>query len=141
MAFAGCGAVVHCMEIIIPCGSLIFLFLLVIYFISIFSSTSVETGFTLEWGFWCVVFKQYVTSQNVHLHLWDLFFCRRPSFPQRVKGLLFLRSFRSDSAEMLICYSTLLEQTHWVIMNNAHRITQLVIESICQVISHLPSPY
>lgn len=72
---------------IIPCGNLIFfLFILVIYFISVFSSTSVETGFTLEWRFWCVVFKLYVTSQNLKLNLLDLYLCRHPPAP---RGSLF----------------------------------------------------
>lgn len=83
MTCAGCGAVVHCMEII-PCGSLIFLFLLVVYLISVFTSTSVETGFTLEWRFWCVVFKPFVIIQKCKLNLLDfyLFVVLLPPAPQ-----------------------------------------------------------
>lgn len=87
MTCAGCGAVVHCMEII-PCGSLIFLFILVIYLISIFSSTSVETGFTLEWRFWCVVFKLDVITQKFKLDLLDLYLFVIP-LPSAPQGSLF----------------------------------------------------
>lgn len=61
-----------------------FSFILVIYLISVFSSTSVETGFTLEWRFWCVVFKLYVITQKFQLDLLDfyLFVILLPPAPQ-----------------------------------------------------------